>query len=455
LKPRPSRKLRSLGIGAAIAVGASLGVLAPAAMAAPPPNDAFAEPTQLGDELPVHLTESNVEATRETGEHISDFAKGRSIWWDWEAPTSGWTTASVCGSEMLSVVNVFEGTELAHLTSLTERRGNGNEGPQCWASQTTYTFDATAGHDYVIGADGNGYYVPPPPPEEAHIPSGEGAIKLSIEATPPPPNDDFAAAIRLGEHLHEAHQSPFEEPNEDEYFVEQTPGYNWGATKQAGEPDHAGDPGGASVWYAWTPPRSGEAWVSLQGGGGGPKLLALYEGSTLGGLVPVASSSPGPLSALRAQVTAGQAYRIAVDGSPTQKPAEPQWDLFMGSFNVSIQLKAPPLPCACVGELQPSAPPAVAPAPLLPTIKLGPHQIDAAAHSATFRFSSPIAGAAFICKVDGKAYGACASPFKVKGLKPGRHVFRVLATMGGTTSASPGVVHFTVRAAHRRHHRLG
>ena len=27
------------------------------------------------------------------------------------------------------------------------------------------------------------------------------------------------------------------------------------ATKQAGEPDHAGAPGGQSVWFSWTPPQ--------------------------------------------------------------------------------------------------------------------------------------------------------------------------------------------------------
>jgi hypothetical protein len=126
----------------------------------------------------------------------------------------------------------------------------------------------------------------------------------------------------------------------------------------------------------------------------------------------------------------------------------------MGSFDVSIQLKSPPAGCGCAEPAGPPSAPRVEP-PLFPAITLGPHQIDATSHSATFRFSSPIAGAAFICKLDGEAYRACASPFKVKGLKPGRHVFRVLATMGGTTSASPGVVHFTVHAPHRRHHRVG
>jgi hypothetical protein len=457
-----SGNVRAVGVCAAIAVGASLGALAPAAMAAPS-NDDFANRTQLGDALPLHVTESNVGATREAGEHINGFGKGRSIWWEWEAPVSGWITASVCGSEVQSYVNIFEGTELTHLTSLTEGRGNGDEGPRCWASQSTYTFHVTAGHEYVIGADGNGFYIPPVPPEEPFIPTGEGTIMLSLEATPPPPNDAFAAPIRVGEHFEHVNQSPFEEPNDDEYVIEQTPGYTWGATKEAGEPDHGGDPGGASVWYSWTPTRSGKAWISLQGAGG-PKLLALYRGSKLDDLVPLGSSA-GPFSSFYASVSAGTEYRIAVDGSPLENPVEPFSGTFMGSFNLSVQLESPPLPagptepgppsaCACVGEGPSPSPPATKTS-LLPPVKLGAHGVDPTGRSATFRFSSPIGTATFTCELDDKAPRNCSSPFKVRGLKPGRHVFRVFAMVGGTPGADPGTVHFRIPAAQRRRHQAG
>jgi hypothetical protein len=448
---------RSLGIGAAIAVGASLGLLAPPAMAAPVNNN-FAERTSLGSELPVHLTESNVDATPEAGEQINGFAKGHSIWWEWEAPSTGWITVSVCGSEMMSYVNVFEeGSEVAHLTSLTAGKGNGDEGPQCWASQSTYTFEAVAGHHYVIGADGNGFYVPPPPPAEAHIPSGEGTIALSIEATPAPTNDSFAAPIQLGKNFYEGHQNPFEEPVEELFYYEQTHGYNWGATKEAGEPDHAGDPGGASVWYAWTPSVSGEARISLESGG--PGLVALYQGSTLGGLTPIASAA-NSYSPIAVPVTAGVEYRIAVDGSQAAVPSQP-YRSFMGSFQLSLRLSSKvPLPCPVAGgacgaapeQRQPSPP---APLPIFPAVTLGSHQVNASAHQATFRFSSPTAGVSFVCKLDGNAYRACASPFKAKGLKPGKHVFRVLAALNGTTSTSPAVVHFSLPNPQRRHHKAG
>jgi hypothetical protein len=452
---RRSSKFRSVGICAAIAVGASLVILAPPAMAAPA-NDAFANRTDLGNALPVHVSESNVGATKEAaGEPwIGSLANaGHSIWWQWEAPATEWITVSTCGSDFLTNVGVFEGTELGHLKSLFERPLNGVEGPACWASGTTFTFRAAQGTRYAIGADGNSFYPPPLPGEEPHIPSGEGEVVLSIEATPPPPNDDFAAATRIGNNFSAVNESPFEPPNDDRYFWEQTTGYNWGATKQPGEPEHAGNPGGASVWYAWTPTESGEARISLQGAGG-PKLLALYSGSSLTGLTPIAESGEAG-SAISAEVTGGVEYRIAVDGSQSENALEPWRGSFMGSFNLAIQLKLPPAPapkegppCACAGKVDPPPPPAQ----VLPTVKVAGHRVDAGAGTATFRFGSPTAGAIFRCKVDRQSYKACSSPFQVKGLKPGRHRFQVLVGIRGTWAATPATVKFTVPPAHRRHH---
>ena len=40
-------------------------------------------------------------------------------------------------------------------------------------------------------------------------------------------------------------------------------GMTVGATREMGEPNHGGDPGGASVWYSWDAPASGAAEVDL------------------------------------------------------------------------------------------------------------------------------------------------------------------------------------------------
>jgi hypothetical protein len=360
MRPRRTRKFRSIGICAAIAVGASLGVIAPPAMAAPA-NDAFANRTDLGDQLPVHETESNVGATRESGEPTLGLigAAGHSLWWSWEAPATEWVTVSTCQTPFPTVVGIFEGPELGHLTRVAE--GNADEGPAClFQGGRTYTFKAQTGHRYAIGADGNGFYVPgqpgtpqPPPPIV------EGEITLTIEATPRPSNDDFADATPIEEEVHE-------EPGGGRRFMVLTDGYNWNATKEPGEPDHAGDPGGASVWYSWTAPESGEATIGY--GVGGPGLLAVYTGSALDELTPVASTSEW-LAGVHIPVVGGTRYMIAVDGKRSEPGGEPALGAF--ALTVSEQLRpgpgystsAPSETCGSCGMGTPAPAVALPPAP--------------------------------------------------------------------------------------------
>ena len=57
-------------------------------------------------------------------------------------------------------------------------------------------------------------------------------------------------------------------------------GTNVGATKQAGEPNHAGNTGGKSVWYTWTAPTTGTATIDTLGSSF-DTLLAIYTGSSV------------------------------------------------------------------------------------------------------------------------------------------------------------------------------
>src|SRR5829696_10582956 len=61
-----------------------------------------------------------------------------------------------------------------------------------------------------------------------------------------------------------------------------TSGSNVDATKEPGEPDHAGDAGGASVWYGWTAPHDGPATVDTCDSGF-DTLLAVYTGGSVTG----------------------------------------------------------------------------------------------------------------------------------------------------------------------------
>src|SRR6188768_2399720 len=92
---------------------------------------------------------------------------------------------------------------------------------------------------------------------------------------------------------------------------------NADATKEAGEPDHAGFAGGASIWFSWTPSFTGTASVDTKGSEL-DTLLAAYSGSTLGSLTRLASNDDvgtesSPTSRICFHVNAGSTYRVAVD----------------------------------------------------------------------------------------------------------------------------------------------
>lgn len=96
-----------------------------------------------------------------------------------------------------------------------------------------------------------------------------------------------------------------------------TNGTNLRATKETGEPNHASNAGGASVWYNWTAPFSGSVTFDTLGSSFNT-LLAVYTGSSVGSLTAVASDN-GSLGSGASRViftaTSGTTYRVAVDGN--------------------------------------------------------------------------------------------------------------------------------------------
>jgi len=94
-------------------------------------------------------------------------------------------------------------------------------------------------------------------------------------------------------------------------------GANLNATKEAGEPSHAGNPGGKSVWWSWTAPGNGQFIVSTAGSDF-DTLLAVYTGSVVSSLSSVAASddaqSQTRSAALILSAISGTSYQIVVDG---------------------------------------------------------------------------------------------------------------------------------------------
>ena len=124
------------------------------------------------------------------------------------------------------------------------------------------------------------------------VPAGAGAAA--------PPNDAFADAVDLGSLTAE--------------FFE---GTTVNATKETGEPAHAGNAGGKSVWFSWTAPGDGSVpHLALRTIASFDTLLGVYTGPAVDNLVEVASNDDGTSggSTVSFAATPGETYRIAVDG---------------------------------------------------------------------------------------------------------------------------------------------
>jgi hypothetical protein len=116
-------------------------------------------------------------------------------------------------------------------------------------------------------------------------------------AQAPPPNDSFASAAPLA-------------------GTEATAvGTNVDATKEPGEPDHAGDRGGSSVWWRWTAPASAAFTIDTCDSDF-DTVLAVYTGAAVNALTLVRSNDDAcdAASSVTFVATTGQVYSIAVDG---------------------------------------------------------------------------------------------------------------------------------------------
>ncbi len=89
------------------------------------------------------------------------------------------------------------------------------------------------------------------------------------------------------------------------------------ATKEAGEPNHAGNTGGHSVWYEWTPTFTSAVSISGFGSGNFRILLAAYTGTSVNALTEIDSAIEpqfGGNAVMSFTAIAGTSYKIVVDG---------------------------------------------------------------------------------------------------------------------------------------------
>ena len=93
-------------------------------------------------------------------------------------------------------------------------------------------------------------------------------------------------------------------------------GHNRDAGKEAGEPNHAGNSGGKSLWWQWTAPLTGPVTISTLDSSF-DTLLAIYTGVAVNSLSLIAANDNDfavTTSAATFDAQAGTSYRIAVDG---------------------------------------------------------------------------------------------------------------------------------------------
>lgn len=405
-----------------------LALAAPSAAALAPANDDFEDAQVLSDPLPIGLSTTNVEATKETGESLHGVmgSKGHSVWFEWEATDTELVTVGTCGSDFTTVTSVYTGTKVDELTKVAG--GFNDEGPGCPSfSGREVTFKAIDGTTYAIAVDGDPFYVPPGEP-----PLGEGSIELQVRATPVPANDNFANAQALIGSIEE------EPGSQSAFYWASTRGFNWNASRETGEPEHGG-PGDASVWYSWTAPESGTASVSACAGR--LVLLGMYSGKSLDTLTPVGSQEYSCQVTISA--SAGTTYWIAIDGRLDPAPNGPA----LGTFSISVSMQLPLRP------RPPELP--VDPRPVVdlpPDTTITRNAVKSAKRRAIFGFQSTDAGSTFRCKLDRRPFRACRSPRTYRNLSAGPHTFKVVAIdVAGNVDATPAVIHFNVpKTAPRR-----
>ena len=129
---------------------------------------------------------------------------------------------------------------------------------------------------------------------------GVRAMDEELTLMVPPANDNFANAQTIA--------SPIGLVN----------GTNVDATKEAGEPNHAGNVGGRSVWYKWTPNITFGVTFSTHGFSTNfDTLVAVYTGASVNSLTQIVGRDDyGNTNASRVffPAAAGTTYYIAVDG---------------------------------------------------------------------------------------------------------------------------------------------
>jgi hypothetical protein len=337
-----------------------------------PGNDAYANAYPLSG-LTNTTTGNNTYATPDcsgTGCFEPPLFAGHSVWWTWTAPTNGSVVVDTIGSSFDTVLalytNDLSGSNV--LITYDDQSGGNNT--------SRIQFDTAAGVTYHFGVDGSRWaptsaasgniilnlrtlFTPPqitvsPQAQSAELGWGVsfsvaatgttplayqwlkngapvgGATNsiyaiVSVQASDPGAYSAVASNAFGSASSSNATLTLYGPPANDNFanrlvlpgsLTITATGVNVGATKEPGEPNHAGNPGGRSVWWSWTAPTNGTVVINTLGSSF-DTLVAIYNGNSVSNLSLVAADdNSGPNLTSRAvfSATAGSTYQIAVDG---------------------------------------------------------------------------------------------------------------------------------------------
>ena len=253
----------------------------------------------------------NVGTPSETG--APSLGYGRIVWWSWTAPDSGRYRLSLSADSARPVrayLGIYAGSVLSQLQSLNSSSESSILVQGVYQLRADVVFNAVRGSAYALAVDSD------------YEPLRSFNLSLATDATLP--NDAFAQqALLIGVFASAA-------------------GDNRGATLEPGEPSSSY---GKSLWYEWTAPQTGLAWVRIQGA-----VATVFSGNAIERL----SKRAGPFVDARGSFSAiaGVSYAIQVASLPSSAGAFKIQSGMFGAFfskaavdgqnRVSFSLVAPP-----------------------------------------------------------------------------------------------------------------
>lgn len=212
------------------------------------PGDNIADAFALGTVSQFATNVMNPTATRQKYEPLHAGIMGsNSLWWTWTAPANGSLVVSTMGSSFDTVLAVYTGISWPWYVFGGLSIVAANDDAPNIAPASRVKLNVTQSTSVFIAVDG------------ANGASGEIHFQLDFQPEFAGGSNDFFAQRTLL-------------TGPTNVLLADT----LAATREAGEPNHAGDAGGRSLWWEWRPPGPGYATVSTEGSDF-DTLLAVYQ----------------------------------------------------------------------------------------------------------------------------------------------------------------------------------